>query len=46
MNYTTISGMFYQVVNTYPDNEIYFYKKDNNWIGLNGSVIPAPSSKL
>ena len=39
MNYTTISGMFYQVVKTYPDNEIYFYKKDNNWIGLNGSVI-------
>lgn len=39
MDYTTISGMFYHVVNTYPNNELYFYKKDDDWIGLNGSVI-------
>lgn len=39
MNYTTISGMFYHVVNTYPANEIYYYKKDEDWIGLNGSII-------
>ena len=24
MNYSTISGMFYHVVNTYPNNEIYY----------------------
>ena len=32
MNYNTISGMFYHVVNTFPDNELYYYKKDGDWI--------------
>ena len=31
--------MFNHVANQYPSKELYFYKKDNEWIGLSGSEI-------
>ena len=31
--------MFNHVTNEYPNKELYFYKKDNEWIGLSGSEI-------
>ena len=39
MAFNTISKMFYDVVNKYSDKELYFYKYNEEWIGLQGNVV-------
>lgn len=39
MTYTTVSQMFGHVTNENLNKKLYFYKKDNDWIGLSGSDI-------
>ncbi len=35
----TISKNFYQTTQNFANKELYFYKKDNQWIGLSGKAI-------
>jgi long-chain acyl-CoA synthetase len=39
MTFTTVSQMFNHVTNQYPSKELYFYKKENEWVGITGSEI-------
>ena len=39
MSFNTISKMFTNVVNQFPEKELYFYKHNDEWIGLTGNVI-------
>tara|TARA_B110000116_G_scaffold22132_1_gene17169 strand:- start:1253 stop:3088 length:1836 start_codon:yes stop_codon:yes gene_type:complete len=39
MTFTTVSQMFNHVTNQYLSKELYFYKKDNEWVGITGSEI-------
>jgi len=39
MIFTTVSQMFDHVTNQFHTKELYFYKKENDWIGLSGSEI-------
>ena len=37
--YNTISQMFNEVTDKYSDKKIYYYKRNDSWIGLTGSDI-------
>ena len=39
MNFPTISQMFNHVTNENLSKQLYFYKKDNAWVGISGSEI-------
>ena len=39
MNYKTISEMFVSTTERCSSKKLYYYKKDNDWIGLNGKDI-------
>ena len=39
MEYKTISQMFLNTTNEFSSKELYYYKKDNNWIGIKGSDV-------
>ena len=39
MSFNTISELFKNTVTKYPNRELYFYKKGNNWSSLNGKTI-------
>ena len=46
MAFDTISKMFNGVVEKYSEKELYFYKHDNEWIGLKGTVIQATVEEI
>ena len=39
MNYKTISQMFLGTTERCSDKKLFYYKKDNDWVGLNGKDI-------
>ena len=39
MSFNTISELFKNTVTKYPNRELYFYKKGNDWSSLNGKTI-------
>ena len=39
MNYKTISEMFVGTTDRCSEKKLFYYKKDNDWIGLNGRDI-------
>ena len=39
MSFDTISKMFTNVVTKFSEKELYFYKHNDDWIGLTGNVI-------
>ena len=39
MNYKTISEMFVSTTERCSDKKLFYYKKDNDWVGLNGKDI-------
>ena len=39
MTYSTVSQMFNQVTNENSSRDLYFYKKEGNWVGISGSEI-------
>ena len=41
MNFNSISDMFVKVTDKYIDKNLYYYKSDDNWIGIKGSSIRA-----
>jgi len=41
MEYKTISQMFLNTTNEFSSKELYYYKKNNNWIGIKGSDVRA-----
>jgi len=46
MIFTTVSQMFDHVTNQFSTKELYFYKKENDWIGLSGSDIRSTVKNL
>ena len=46
MNYATISEMFYDVVTTFKDKKIYYYKDGAKWKGLTGTDIKSIVQKI
>lgn len=41
MEYKTISQMFLNTTNEYSSKSLYYYKKNNDWIGIKGSDVRA-----
>ena len=39
MNYKTISEMFVSTTERCAEKKLFYYKKDNDWVGLNGKDI-------
>ena len=39
MENKTISQMFFNTVDKYSDKNLYYYKSDNKWIGINGREV-------
>ena len=39
MIFETVSQMFGHITNQFLNKELYFYKKENDWVGLSGSDI-------
>ena len=39
MSFNTISELFKNTVNKYPNKELYYYKKGHDWSSLNGKTI-------
>lgn len=46
MDYNTISEMFLSITNEFSSKPLYYYKKNNEWIGIKGSDVKATVRNL